>query len=215
MLCNTWQAKHYLLLCCWDSIYASSMLNGPNKKKLFELNLNSLWYIFKHTTSCRWYCLFPYIKCFAMKWFNLSIFHQYNIFHHLKLDIALAIPASNEWKIELNDRAANVFICFTSGWFTHVFAHLSQTACIGWQKMKLTYVRYPSTQSAMVMPSNSSGETFIAWYDIKLRVSHFTTWLWSINSAVLTAYDRISRSTPVIRLWGVQAYGLTSMVKYI
>ena len=32
----------------------------------------------------------------------MSIFHIYsiNIFHHLKLEIALAIPASNEWKIE-------------------------------------------------------------------------------------------------------------------
>ena len=25
-----------------------------------------------------------------------------NIFRHLKLEIALAIPASNEWKIEMN-----------------------------------------------------------------------------------------------------------------
>ena len=29
-----------------------------------------------------------------------------NIFRHLKLEIALAIPALNEWKIETNNAAA-------------------------------------------------------------------------------------------------------------
>ena len=35
----------------------------------------------------------------------MSIFHIYsiNIFHHLKLEIALAIPALNKWKIETDN----------------------------------------------------------------------------------------------------------------
>ena len=35
----------------------------------------------------------------------MSNYHNRNIFHHLKLEIASTIPASNEWKIETNSSA--------------------------------------------------------------------------------------------------------------
>ena len=40
-----------------------------------------------------------------------SIFHKQTYFRHLKLGIALAIPASKERKIETNDSAGQVFKC--------------------------------------------------------------------------------------------------------
>ena len=42
----------------------------------------------------------------------MSIFLNINIFRHLKLEIALAIPALNEWKIEANNSAAR--------WLSHI-----------------------------------------------------------------------------------------------
>ena len=39
---------------------------------------------------------------------EMSIFQKYYIFRHSKLEIALAIPASNEWKIEANNSTAQV-----------------------------------------------------------------------------------------------------------
>ena len=37
-----------------------------------------------------------------------------NIFRYLKLEIALAIPASNDWKIEANNSAAQVLNHYTT-----------------------------------------------------------------------------------------------------
>ena len=47
-----------------------------------------------------------------LRQYNNSILEMYiiNIFHHLKLGIASAIPASNEWKIEANNSAAQELI---------------------------------------------------------------------------------------------------------